>query len=432
MPVVRRAAIAAVGALVVGLVLSYLLAGALRSAVPGEQLLSRVAPTPKLAVWALVAAHGVPIRVTAGAEVESDRLERIGELFGRSELGAGASMVVVLPPMTLLAIAGLIVIGALRRSGAGPPDVVPAVLTSALVYGAGLAALALTAGSWTGVDGRIVRFGVGASVPAGYAFVAGAAWAGAFAALGIAANARVRASMTPLVRGLWAGFTRASLVASVTSVAALIVLAVAQTGEAGGVSVSGRLGAIGIALFAVNVVAAGVVLSHGVPMRAAFAAGPLSGFTTLGYATSGEASLSPVRYIFVLVPLLSLVVAGRAMRKHVPRADAMRAAAAFGAVWGILLALLAVMLRVRVLSTFEISALRAGGGTAVNAIVAFVLGSVIAAVLAYIGQITASRREPAQATPAATDRPRTCEACGSEVPLLDAFCANCGRPAGRT
>ena len=62
-----RAAVAAIVALVAGLVFSFVLATALRSAAPGEGLLSRVAPTPKLAVWTFAAAHGVPVRVTSAA-----------------------------------------------------------------------------------------------------------------------------------------------------------------------------------------------------------------------------------------------------------------------------------------------------------------------------------------------------------------------------
>ena len=191
--------------------------------------------------------------------------------------------------MTLLAIAGLIIAAGLRGSGAGPPDAVRAVLTVAAVYGAGLALLAASAGSWAGLDGRIVRFGVGVSVSPGYAFIAGAMWATRLR--GGRDHGRmpgVRTSLTPLVRAVWAGFVRAWIVATITSVAALIVLAVAQAGEAGGVRARREARAQSdLALFAVNLVAAGVVLAHGVPMRVAFAAGPLARFTTIGYAPSG-------------------------------------------------------------------------------------------------------------------------------------------------
>jgi hypothetical protein len=166
-----------------------------------------------------------------------------------------------------------------------------------------------------------------------------------------------------------------------------------------------------------------------VPMDVAFSAGPLARFTSIGYVPAG-AELSPARWVFVLVPVLTALAAGRAMRKHVDRSDAARAAAVFGVLWGIALAVLALLLRVRILSSFDIAAIEAGGGATINAILAFVLGTVIAGVLAYVGLVTARDESRATQAPAPVipQRFRTCEACGSEVPVGDSFCGVCGRP----
>jgi hypothetical protein len=428
MRVLGRGAAAAVAALVAGVIVSFIAAALVRSAAPGEQILSRVAPTPKLAVWTFAAAHGVPVEVVAGAEVEGEPLRRIGEIFGRDELGTGASLAVRLAPMTLLAIVALILMLSMREPGLTPADAAGAAASAGVIYGAGLALVAASAGSWAGLDGRIVRFGVGASVSPVYAFVAGAVWAALFSAVGALSHPIVRAQLSMFVRGVWAGGVRSVLVAASASTGALTVLGVAQAGEAGGIDLDPKLAGAGLALFVVNLIATGVVLSFGVPMDVAFSAGPLARFTSIGYVPAG-AELSPARWVFVVVPILTGLYAGRAMRKHIARSDAGRAAVCFGVLWGVVLAVLALLLRVRVLSSFDIAAIQAGGGATINAVVAFVLGTVIAGVLSYVGLVT-GRAEPA-AQPAAVavpQRPRTCDACGSAVPAGDSFCGVCGRP----
>jgi hypothetical protein len=119
------------------------------------------------------------------------------------------------------------------------------------------------------------------------------------------------------------------------------------------------------------------------------------------------------------------------MRRHVSRSDAGRAAVAFGVLWGVVLAVLALMLRVRILSSFDIAAIQAGGGATINAVLAFVLGTVIAGVLCYIGLVT-GREAPSPPAAVVPRRPRMCEACGSEVPSDDSFCGVCGRPVAAT
>lgn len=438
MRAVGRAALAAVAALVAGLVLSFVVAGALRSAAPGEQLLSRVAPTPKLAVWTFAAAHGVPIRIEAGAEIDTgdigDRLggilgDRIGDRIGDRELGTGADLPVRLAPLTLLVLTGLVLCVVIRDGGARPPDVLPMVASAALVHGAGLALLASAAASWTGRDLAFVKAGIGVSVAPLYAFGAGVAWAAFFAAIGLAALRGVRSSLVPLARAVGTGITRAVLVGSVTSVACLVVLGVAQLADAGGVNIDPKLAGVGVGLFAANIVGAGIVLAHGPAMAMSFAAGPFARFSQIGYATTGDATISPARFVFVIVPVLSLIAAGRAMRKHVPRSDALRAAAAFGVVWGVVLAAVALMLRVKIVTTFDIAALDAGGGATINAAFAFVAGTVLGGVLSYIGLVT-GRDYFIPPAPAAPDgvRARACDACGSEIPAGDSFCGVCGRP----
>jgi hypothetical protein len=432
-----RAAVAAVAALVTGLVLSFVAAAWLRSAAPDSGLLSRVAPTQRLAVWTLSAAHGVPVEVTAGAEIESDRLKRIGRLFGREELGTSASLVVRLAPLTILLLAGLVLALTVRDTATEASDPFRAAVVAGPVYGAGLAVLAASAGSWAGLEGRIVRFGVGASVSPLYAFVAGGVWAALFAAIGALARSDVRIKLSPLVRGLWSGSMTAARVAALTAIGGLVVLGVAQASSAGGVDVDPKIGAVGLVLFGVNVVATAVVVSHGPPLAVAFTAGPLAGWSRIGYVPAGQTSLSPARFVFVLVPLLSCLYAGRAMKRHVRRSDAGRAAVTFGLLWGAALAVLALVLRVRVLSSFDIASLEAGGGASINALFAFVSGTVIATVLSYAGMVSGPEffgpqdaTARAGATPPALSAPRpvVCEACGSQVPSGDAFCGACGRP----
>lgn len=436
-----RAALAAAVALVAGLALSFVVAGAVRSSAPGGRLLSRVAPVPKLAVWTFAAAHGVPVRIEAGAQVDpriadgfSDRLgDRlggiIGDRIGDGDVGAGAGVPVRLAPLSLLVLAGLVLCVVIRDGRARPPDVFRMAVTAAFVYGAGLAGLASAAASWTGRDIAIVRAGVGVFVPVAYAFGAGAVWAAVFAAVGLLAVRGVRTTLPPLAGAVGAGLARGLVVASVTTIVALLVLAVAQAADAGGVEVDPQLAAVGAALFAVNVVGAGIVLAHGPPMITAFAAGPFERISQIGYAASGEVTVSPARFVFLMVPVLSLIAAGRVMRRYLPRADAARAAAAFGIAWGVLLAAIALMLRVRVVTTFEITGLQAGGGATINALFAFAAGTLAAAVLSYVGLVTGREYVIASAPVAAEPAPmRTCDACGSAVPRNDSFCGACGRP----
>jgi hypothetical protein len=444
--VAGRAAVAALAALVVGLVLSFVAAALLRSAAPGEQVLARVAPTPKLAVWTLAAAHGVPIEVTAGAQVESNQLSDIGELFGRPNLGTQASLVVRLAPLTLLALVGLLLALAMRTSAVEAADVLVASAIGGLVYGTGLALLAAGAGSWAGLNGSIVRFGVRASVSPLYALVAGFVWAAIFLAIGARSKPEVQARLSPLGRGVWTGMAAATKVATVTAIVALIALAIGQASKTSNLHINPRMGAVGVALFGVNVIATAIVVSFGAPLNVSFSAGPLAGWTRLGYFSAGQTSLSPARWLFVFVPLLSGLAAGRAMRRHVPRSQVVSAAVAFGAMWGVVLSVVAWMVRVRILSNFDIAAIAAGGGASINPLLAFPLGAVIAGVLSYVGMLGEPDAAVATADPAATEATdvpvtvasaepdaavaseRTCDECGAAVPTDDRFCGACGQP----
>jgi hypothetical protein len=205
----------------------------------------------------------------------------------------------------------------------------------------------------------------------------------------------------------------------------------------------------------VNVVAAAVVLAHGPTMQIALDAGPLAEWTQIGYLTRGERALSPARWLFVLVPLLGGIAAGRVMRKRVAGADAFRVAALFGVLWGIVLTMLTLLLRVRVLSNFSVTSLESGGSVAIDPLITLVLSSVWGGITAYIGLVAGSEVEigptieepvpvePALATPESHARAieppvvapsvampptaqRRCANCGGRVPEEDRFCMSCG------
>src|SRR5688500_13321946 len=81
MRVAGRAAAAALVALTAGLALSWVAAAWLRSATPQAELLWRIAPPSKVAIWTLGGAHGASLHLEAGAEVD-ERIGRIGERIG--------------------------------------------------------------------------------------------------------------------------------------------------------------------------------------------------------------------------------------------------------------------------------------------------------------------------------------------------------------
>jgi hypothetical protein len=426
-----RGAAAAIAALIVGFVLALAAAGWLRSASPGSGFLFRVANTMQVASWTFVGAHGVPLEVSAGVTLDDERLgdigDRIGDLIGREnpleqigERGPSADVRVRLSPLTILAAAGAVLAWVMR--GTHATDVRSAAAASvvaAVVYGVGLMAFAASSGAGLGFDAAIVRAGVDASTSPVLALVFGSAWGFVFAFIG---------AVSSTLRGLWltvvAALGRAAVVAALVSIVCLVVFGIAQGGGGSG-GVNGRLAALGVVFLGVNIVGGAVVLAHGAHMRVALDAGPLSDFTRLGYFPSGR-ELSPARFVFVLVPVLATIAAGRVIAK---RTRDPVACLVFGAAWGIALGAIAAMLRVEILSDFSIGSLAAGGRASISPAAAAAAAFAIGTVGSLVGMRTERRvvddPVPHVAAPT-TGESGSCPTCGGAVPVGDSFCGACG------
>jgi hypothetical protein len=439
---VGRGFAAAVVALVVGVVLSFVFAVWLRASTPDAEFVSRVASTQHVAVWTFTSAHGAAVRVNAGVDVRSERLrdvgDRIGGLLGR-ERGVlpSAGLRFRLASLTLLlAIACAF---ALVMRGAGARNVQDALAGAGIaagVYGLALAALALLSTSQLGFEGRIVSAGVRVSVSPTAAFIFGAGWALFTSFAGAYASSDVQANISTFARAVWRGLGRALTIAAIGSVVLLVAVGGAQAARSGSLDVDPSLAALGVLALGTNAVAAAMVLSHGAPMVLNFDAGPLREWARLGYVPAGAGSLPAVRWLFVLVPIIAGIAAGRRMRSDT--SDVVRASAVFGVAWGILLAALAVMLRVEILSTFAITELAPGGFARINPFVALVMGAVVGGTMCAIGMLTPTRDArsvteiapeiwaPVQPTEPPAPAPRACASCGAPIPAGDAFCGSCG------
>lgn len=439
-----RGAAAAIVGLIAGLLVSFVVSAWLRSAAPEAGLLWRAVPAGKLASWTMTGAHGVPLRIQAGAEV-SEELgelgERIGDLFGveteRQAPAPRGDFEVRLASLTVLGVLGAVIGALMARSGTtGLADAATGALAAAAASGMGLSVLAGLGSTRLGFDARIVRVGVeaGASVP--FSLVAGAVWGGLFAFIGALSAPRVAEAVAPPWRATGAAMRRGALVAGAGSVIVLIVMAIEQSSRGGTAGLNTDLAAIGVVVLGVNVVAAAAVLSHGATMSVALDAGPLSGFTRIGYLPEGEGTLPVSRWLFVVVPIAAGVAAGRVLKRHLGDRSDVNAAAMFGVVWGLVLAALAFLVRVRVLSSFSIGSLAAGGAASINPFVAFVFGAVVAGVSSYIGMATirggpehgmTPALEAIAATSAQDAATQSCHGCGATVPPTDRFCGSCGR-----
>ncbi len=464
-----RAAAAALAALLVGFAVSWVAAAWLRSSTPEANLLWGVAPPSKVAIWTLSAANGATVRIEAGAEVDErvGRLgeqigDQLGEVFGQEDVvpdipeRAGGDFAIRLAPLILLALMGTAIFLLMQKSGATrPADIAAAAGVAGAVNGIALALLATVSKAGLGFDVEIVRAGVDVSVSPAPVLVLGFAWAALFAALGTAMAPAVAEKLSTVLRAAGAGLKRAAIVAPIVAVVCLIVLAIAQRGGGGDVDipVDRDLTPLGIVLLGLNVVAGAVVLAHGAAMNIDLDAGPLSGFTRIGYIPSG-AELSAARWLFILVPILACIAAGRAMRNHVDRKNLWTSAAVFGLAWGVVLAALAVLLRVNVLSNFDIGSLEGGGGMSINPLAALAFGVGAATILSLVGMSfgkpTAPIAEAPQpiptpavapervvapppgavgVTPAVQPTVGKCGSCGRPLPADDRFCSACGAPA---
>jgi len=92
----------------------------------------------------------------------------------------------------------------------------------------------------------------------------------------------------------------------------------------------------------------------------------------------------------------------------------------YGALWALTIALLALLLRVRVLSAFSVGSLDLGGGSAaVDPLIALVLGFVWGAPSAWIGARRAAAHDPGEPM-------WTCPTCDMQNTQSDRFCVSCG------
>ncbi len=457
-----RAAAAALAALFVGFAVSWVAAAWLRSATPEANLLWGVAPPSKVAIWTLSGAHGATLRIEAGVDFDEGLAplrEQVGDLIGQEDIEldlpeqTGGDFSIRLAPFILLALSGVVIVLVLRRSGAtSPADIATAAVVAGAVNGVALALLAAASAARLGVEVPFVRAGLEARLAPAPVLVLGFMWAALFAAVGTAMVPGVAEKLPMALRAAGAGIRRAAIVAPIVAVICLIVLAIGQGGGDFEIPIDRELTPLGVVLLGLNVVAGAVVLAHGAAMNIDLGAGPLSGFTQIGYMPEG-AELSAARWLFILVPILAGIAAGRAMRKRVDGKNFGTSAAAFGLMWGIALAALAVLLRVKVLSNFDIGALEAGGGLSINPLAALAFGFGTATILSYLSmsfgkpqELVAAVSQPVPSpavaservvatppaavavTPAVQPTVGKCANCGSPLPTDDRFCSACGAP----
>jgi hypothetical protein len=400
----------------------------MRFGIPDGELLSYVVSPLRLAGWLVTLAHGVPIVVRTAAGVASPDVP--GSLESVSKiLGGGSDIVftfsVVFIPLVLLAVAGIAVALAIRfAKPSSTREVLAWCGVTALTHGTVLAVIA-----WRSSMTRIVEatlapdlglgaasghagLSIGASPMA--AFAIGAAWGAAFAAAGGLSALRIRGSIDPSSRIVLLGWMRglgtaSACIAGALALGALVALIL---GRAPAPSLVG----LGAYLLSANAVAAGILASSGASLAVALDAGPFNGWERadlLNVGATGETA--PIYlWVLVLVPLVSAYIAGRFIARRSalsPRDVALR----YGALWGLTLALLALLLRVRVLSSFSVGSLDLGGGSAAfDPLVAMLLGAVWGGVGSFLGARTGEVAH------------WTCPSCGITNADDDRFCVSCG------
>ena len=429
MRVAGKAAVAALAALIIGLIVSFAAAAWLRSAAPSADVVWRSAKPGQVAVWTLAGAHGAPLHVSAGASLQGDIGDTIGGLIGRQpEIGTRDLFVIRLAPLVVLLVIGLVLGYAMRASGARTiSEAITGSVVAGAIYGVTLAGLAAAAHAKTGVDTSIVRAGIEVSVPAGAALVGGVFWSAVFAFFGAVSTPDLSAALAPVLRAIGGGLKRAALVAGVASTIGIVVLALSHAGSShiGG---SPKLHMLGAVLLSMNFVAAGAILSHGAAMHAAFNAGPLAKFSSIGYMTS---ALGPQRWLMVLVPIAAGMAAGRAMRKRAPDADMTTLALGFGAAWGVALTVVAIMLRVKMVTLFSIGSGDAGGTATISPLIVLATGFGWGTALSYLGMSTVTVDERLTTVEAVVPEQleaADCTHCGAPIPFGDKFCGSCGAP----
>jgi hypothetical protein len=438
---VPRAILPPAAGLLSGYISSLLGALWLRGAVPEGDLIASVVSPLRIAAWFLASAHGVPLVVRSAAGVRAPDapagIARLSELLGAggsggSPPGSGEDVVfsfsVVLVPITILAIAGIVTALLVRRAEpSSTRDVLAYAGVSAALYGTGLAIVARLASYVAEITGNLapdlglgsasgrVVVGIGAKPIA--ALLIGAVFGAAFAAAGGMSALSMRRAIAPDVRVTLLGWMRglgtaAGIFAALMALGGIVAVISGRAPKASLVGLGGYL-------LAGNAVAAAIVLAHGASMAIALDAGPFTGWERMDLFHAGVAGSSAPEalWLLVIVPIVAGVVAGRFIGRRTAL-PAARVAVRFGSLWGLSLALMALLLRVRVLSSFSVGALDLGGGSAaIDPLVALVLGFVWGTPTAFIG--ARSVHDPGR---------WTCPECAMANTESDRFCVSCGTP----
>lgn len=388
MRVLPRCAAAPIAGLAAGLAAALAAASTVRSSFTDAELLWKVVPVHKLAIWILAGAHRVPLRVQVQAGLRSGGLsDLIGRRFRVPEVALDASVLVV--PVTVLVVVATV--SALVARGARPSTTAELWTGAALagaVHAIVLGALAAIASSGSGFEGRFVQAGVTASPMLVPALVLGFVFGGGFALAGMLGAGTV--ALHPHVRAVGSAWVRALAAAAVVAAAVSLLATVVHAG--GGAEMPGGAGSAVAAgaLLGANVLAGAIVLAHGAWMTTAFAAGPFAGWARIDYLHFGRQGrpAPAVWWLLLTVPVAAGVVAGRAARRRgVPAAYA---AAGFAAAWGATLAVLAWLLRVRMLTDFGLGRLADAGSAEAHVpiVAAALLGAAWGAVTAAVGAAT--------------------------------------------
>jgi hypothetical protein len=149
----------------------------------------------------------------------------------------------------------------------------------------------------------------------------------------------------------------------------------------------------------------------------------------LNFGVGGDAPI--LLPLVAVIPIAAGVVAGRFIRV---RSEISNAAIAvrFGMLWGLTLALLSLLLRVRVLSSFSVGALDlGGGGAAFDPLIALAVGAVWGTATSYAGARFFGVRALAKVRvdrAAASDELWACTRCQMPNTADDEFCVSCGLP----
>lgn len=448
---VSRAIRASLAGLGVGYLACLIASQWLRWASRDAELLWNVVSPLRVAAWMLTSAHAVPLVVRSSAGVSAPEaagsIGRLSELLGGGE-GLAFSFSIVLVPLTILALIGATVALAIRRAGpSSTGDVFRATAVSAVVHSAALGVASRlssidlvfqgTLAPDLGLGPAVGRVELGIGPRTFTALGVGALFGAAFAVAGALSSIDIRASIAPQTRVILFGWMR-GLTTAVGIVAAVLALGgsfALVTGRAPSVA----LFALGGLLLGGNAVAAGIVGAHGLPMHVALDAGPFTGWERVDLLHFGAAgATSPkVLVLAVIVPIAAGVVAGRFCRRRTDL-DARAIALRFGALWGLTLAVLALLVRVRILSSLEVGAVDLGGGSAAfDPLASLVIGAVWGAVTSFAGarapnvvRVRAMAGVRASLGSLAAAQPTwSCERCRMPNTFDDRFCVSCG--AGR-